>query len=980
MKYRIFTVLCILISFSSVIHAQWIAEAEKDGFVEWDKDSVADIHASGGLTLWYDHKLHADVVIEYDARIVSDGRVSDLNCFWMADRHNGGSGRFVDLYAMQLYYVGYGGNYNTTTRFRRYNGEARCIDSAIYRPPVLREYLDSLHLIKADHWYHIRLEQIGGRVRYIIDGECLVDFVDPNPLIEGYFGFRTTLSHAQLKNFRFNCLDSDAHPIEVMPIGEIPIKNTPTTFGVPFAKGELSSDVTLSVATDSGNMLMSDQWTLATWEDGTVKWKAISAVIPAVSKKILLTKHINSHNPAVYKKTNEIRLYTSTNGLIIDSLVIGNKKVIGRVWVECNNVIQNVRRVTHEQEGVVRDCWKFDGDNFTMRMYLYKGSNEIKIVHTAFVDSAINNDGLKLLALRAEVPVQGKLHTRKTLFLLDENDEGTTYSMDVKPLIARRPINVDKNGNAIDSISAKLLPKLAAWDGFRLSQLSPNSFSIRKRTTDMSPWIGTKEGRRALGMVAFGDNNSAVAMQLADFWQSYPSTLQVDCARSDNAVISLYMWSKEAEPMSFCHYDTIAHGLDAAYEDVQPGMSTACGTARTSVIYLYPHVMSIDSLSTELSSLAKHTQYIPSPEYLHRKRAFGFWSLDTRTKTDTVLCNIVDFFANEQERHSWYGYFNYGDVGGYAWDNTELGTPAMFWYEFLRTGSPLAWRMAVAMSRHNAEVDCYHFGPHSGLGTRHNVLHWGCGAKEARISQAFWNRFLYYLTADERMGDVMHEVKDADTLLYTLDPMRLAQPRSEKFPCTAPARLRIGPDWLAYAGNWFTEWERTGNVKYRDKILAGMRSIAAMPHGLFTGPKALGYDPSTGNITWEGDTAVQNTNHLLSIMGGFEMMNEIMMSLTTPEWSRAWLTHAAEYKEKALTVSKNHFRIPRLKAYAYWLTGDKTCYKIAVEDLNKNNPFRMLVGAESLNTIPMGEKGGFYTNDAATYGLDAIFMQEVMGY
>ena len=57
---------------------------------------------------------------------------------------------------------------------------------------------------------------------------------------------------------------------------------------------------------------------------------------------------------------------------------------------------------------------------------------------------------------------------------------------------------------------------------------------------------------------------------------------------------------------------------------------------------------------------------------------------------------------------------------------------------------------------------------------------------------------------------------------YDLDPMRLAQPRSE-YPCTAPARLRIGPDWLAYAGNWMTEWERTGNTTYRDKIIAGMK-------------------------------------------------------------------------------------------------------------------------------------------------------------
>ena len=173
--------------------------------------------------------------------------------------------------------------------------------------------------------------------------------------------------------------------------------------------------------------------------------------------------------------------------------------------------------------------------------------------------------------------------------------------------------------------------------------------------------------------------------------------------------------------MSFCHYDTIPHGLEAAYEDVQPGMSTANGTARTSVIYLYPSLLPVDTLASQLASLANHAQYLPTPEYLHSKRAFGFWSLDKGTATDTTLTDIIRFYADEQERQSWYGYFNYGavmhsydasrgewryDVGGYAWDNTELGTPAMLWYQFLRTGSPVAWRMAVAMSRHNAEVDC----------------------------------------------------------------------------------------------------------------------------------------------------------------------------------------------------------------------------------------------------------------------------------
>lgn len=142
--------------------------------------------------------------------------------------------------------------------------------------------------------------------------------------------------------------------------------------------------------------------------------------------------------------------------------------------------------------------------------------------------------------------------------------------------------------------------------------------------------------------------------------------------------------------------------------------------------------------------------------------------------------------------------------------------------------------MAEAMTRHNSEVDTYHIGDMAGLGSRHNVSHWGCGAKEARISQAAFNRFMYYLTCDDRLGDVMHLVADADQMLYKIDPMRLAEPRSQ-YPCKAPARLRIGPDWLAYAGNWMTEWERTGNTKYRDKIIAGMKSIAALPHGVYTG-------------------------------------------------------------------------------------------------------------------------------------------------
>ena len=115
--------------------------------------------------------------------------------------------------------------------------------------------------------------------------------------------------------------------------------------------------------------------------------------------------------------------------------------------------------------------------------------------------------------------------------------------------------------------------------------------------------------------------------------------------------------------------------------------------------------------------------------------------------------------AYDPVRHEW----KY-DVGGFAWDNTELGSNLWLWYSFLRTGRADIRRMAEAMGRHVGEVDVYHFGDNAGPGSRHNVSHWGCGAKEARISQAPFNRFMYYLTTDDRSGDPMTAVKDNDRM------------------------------------------------------------------------------------------------------------------------------------------------------------------------------------------------------------------------
>lgn len=187
--------------------AAWSAELEKPGTVATAGGRL-EINVPGGATLWLRQKLAGPVLIEYSARVVKAGgpndRVSDLNCFWMAtDARSPGdlfgaprSGRFTDYDQLKCYYVGLGGNSNTTTRFRRYIGERD-------NRPLLPEHdlKDAAKLLEPNRTYHIRLLADGSRIQYWRDGECLFDFTDPAPYTSGHFGFRTVTSHIVVSDF-----------------------------------------------------------------------------------------------------------------------------------------------------------------------------------------------------------------------------------------------------------------------------------------------------------------------------------------------------------------------------------------------------------------------------------------------------------------------------------------------------------------------------------------------------------------------------------------------------------------------------------------------------------------------------------------------------------------------------------------------------------------------------------------------------------
>ncbi len=252
----------------------------------------------------------------------------------------------------------------------------------------------------------------------------------------------------------------------------------------------------------------------------------------------------------------------------------------------------------------------------------------------------------------------------------------------------------------------------------------------------------------------------------------------------------------------------------------------------------------------------------------------------------------------DEVRHVW----RY-DLGGMAWDNTELGSDMWLWYSFLRSGRADIFRLAEAETRNTSEIDVYHLGRFAGLGSRHNVVPWGCGAKEARISQAAWKRFYYYLTTDERVGDLMDEVANADLKAVEYDPMRLAQPETER-ERQYPGRIRGGPDWLAFLGNWMTKWERTGDTKWRDKIYAGMDSISAMHYGFRSGRNLVyGYDPKTGKLYQVSDEL--GDYNLATIQGGAEVVFELNGLIDNPGWQKAWLQYCRLEDAPADVITKD---------------------------------------------------------------------------
>ncbi|MDQ0676818.1 hypothetical protein QFZ30_000200 [Arthrobacter pascens] len=844
-----------------------------------------------------------------------------------------------------------------------------------------------------------------------------------------------------------------------------------TTWGIPFARGTVSGADKLTVHDAGGLAVASQAWPLATWPDGSLKWAGIA--LPATdapspeyqvnsdggaspgggtSPKVVVTETedtvtvatgtlemvIGRSGSALFSTLSRGGVTVARDGRLVSLLQDGPAEGPGSFAREA--FTGEVTAVVIEQSGPVRAVVRLEGTHrpdspasgtrswlpFVVRFYFYAGARSVRLVHSFIWDGDADQDFLAGLGVRFTVPLRSGLHDRHIRIA---GADGGFLAEAVRGLtgLRRDPGEAVRRAQIAGSPTPPLaewneevsrrLHLIPAWNDYTLSQLSADGFELRKRTAPGHAWVGISGGTRAAGFCSLSDTHGGLGVCVRDFWQSHPGQLDIRNAATDEASLTAWLYSPEAQPMDLRFYhdglgqDTFEdqlEGLEITYEDYEPGFGNPNGIARTHelTLFAYSSTPATETLAADAKAASTPALLQATPEYLHSAQVFGDWapvdrSTPARAELEDRLDFLFDFYAGQVEQRRWYGFWNYGDVmhtydadrhvwrydvGGYAWDNSELSPDLWLWYSYLRSGRADIFRFAEAMTRHTGEVDVYHSGPWRGLGSRHNVQHWGCSAKQLRISTPAYRRFYYYLTADERTGDLLSELVDSDQNFLGLDPVRKVRPDIATYrPDRNALGVGLGTDWGSLAATWLTDWERTGNPRSRDRLLGTMADIGALKYGFLTGEALYNLDKGRFDA---GREAIR-VSHLSAVFGLVEICSELVDLVPDKDFERAWLQYCrlflATEQEQTEAVGQPLDGIyltqahSRLSAYAASRLRDPglaarawESFAAGGEHLNHHSAFTLRTIEPPHVLLSVDEAPTVSTNDASQFGLAVI--------
>lgn len=249
-----------------------------------------------------------------------------------------------------------------------------------------------------------------------------------------------------------------------------PLHNHGTTFGVPWPRGQYFANETLfTLSGDGGSQIPSGSWITGYWSDGSIKWTAhaISAGVldesfavnalpkssPVANQSSPLTGlTVKEDSDTISVNTGKLTVTFPKAGNVLvkeiktssgqtvgqsgrlvlrsQSSVFENEDVQGQPAPNYHNFKSSIDNVTVTKGDFTRALVTIRGDHpqvqvgnsttqthkdwlpFVTRFYLYAESDSVRVVHSLIYDGEPENDFVRGIGIRFDVPLDDELYDR----------------------------------------------------------------------------------------------------------------------------------------------------------------------------------------------------------------------------------------------------------------------------------------------------------------------------------------------------------------------------------------------------------------------------------------------------------------------------------------------------------------------------------------------------------------------------------------
>ncbi len=233
-----------------------------------------------------------------------------------------------------------------------------------------------------------------------------------------------------------------------------------------------------------------------------------------------------------------------------------------------------------------------------------------------------------------------------------------------------------------------------------------------------------KETEKAEGWITISDSERGVSMGLKNMFEEYPNELNIDL---ENEQMFAYSWSPKEKPMNFARgSNRMDQGMVANF---------ARGITKTTEMILYAHEggETRESIENVMDLVLDPPVVYADPDWYSKSGVYGTYATADNNTPDLErsMQYKFDWMLFNQNWEPWYGMWDYGDIRNYfmnyewrTWSGNEPEIDYMWWMNFIRTGDPESYKMAVAMSRHTMDVDNTHWPvPRKYLGDTNDPIH-----------------------------------------------------------------------------------------------------------------------------------------------------------------------------------------------------------------------------------------------------------------